>query len=56
MKSFTVKYEDTSGGCHVETVSGHSQQDALWKLRHPCKEIYWVNFNSIIITNKDKEV
>lgn len=42
MKKFTIKYEDHSGECHCEDVTAYSEQHALTKLSHDCKEVYWI--------------
>ena len=43
MKTFTVKYEDYQGGCHIETVAVYDRSQVISRLTRPCKEIYWIN-------------
>lgn len=42
MKKFIIKYEDTSGQCHIEEYKTYDQQSAISCLKHPVKEIYWI--------------
>lgn len=40
--TFQIKYEDTSGDCHIETIPGYHPAFIVQKTKYPCKEVYWI--------------
>jgi hypothetical protein len=47
MIQYTINYIDTSGVSHIECYKATSQENALKALKHPVKQILYINPDKI---------